>query len=202
MDERLARRHNARKVVTQVDIGSGKGYARAAAAFIASRHQRGTRTLAIVNTVERAQAIYKALRRISAEAETVLIHSRFRGRDREEKRKLLSQEIDESGPGRVVVATQAIEAGVDISARTLITETGPVVVDGAAVRALQPRRRRRARRNLLGGRGGAQDRTRRPISPTSWNLLAHSCNLWKVNLPGHQTLKNWAMSCRTLTTSR
>ena len=125
VDARLDRRHNARKIVTQAAIESGKGYARKAAEFIASRHQRGTRTLVIVNTVERAQEIYKALNRISAEAKTVLIHSRFRGRDREEKRNLLSKEIDESGPGRVVVATQAIEAGVDISARTLITELAP-----------------------------------------------------------------------------
>lgn len=124
-DTRLDRRHNARKIVTQAVFEGGRSYARAAAEFTANVHRPGTLTLAIVNTVERAQEIYKALNRLSGEAEKVLIHSRFRGQDREEKRKLLSQETDGSGPGRVVVATQAIEAGVDISARTLITELAP-----------------------------------------------------------------------------
>jgi len=125
---RLKKRHNARKVVTESSIDRGKGYARNVAAFIAEKHQRGTMTLAIVNTVERSQEVFKALKNrkgVPLEAETVLIHSRFRGQDREEKRDKLSQEPDESGPGRVVVATQAIEAGVDISARTLITELAP-----------------------------------------------------------------------------
>lgn len=125
---RLKKRHNARKVVTEISIDRGKGYARNMAEFIAEKHQRGTMTLAIVNTVKRSQEIFKALNNrkwVSLEAETVLIHARFRGQDREEKRDILSQEPDESGPGRVVVATQAIEAGVDISARTLITELAP-----------------------------------------------------------------------------
>ena len=84
--------------------------------------------MAIVNTVERSQEIYEALnssRLESVEAKTLLIHSRFRGRDREEKRDMLSQDIDKASPGRIVVATQAIEAGVDISAKVLITELAP-----------------------------------------------------------------------------
>ena len=127
-DARLSRRHTARKIVTEIPMESGRGYARKMAEFIAEKHVCGTRTLAIVNTVERSQEIYKALnnpKRVSLEAETALIHSRFRGEDREKKRDFLSQDVDESGPGMVVVATQAIEAGVDISARTLITELAP-----------------------------------------------------------------------------
>ena len=124
----LSKRHNARKIVTEISIESGQGYARKMAELIAKKHGRGALTLAIVNTVERAQEIYKALNNsqwVSLEAETMLIHSRFRGQEREEKRKMLSKGIDESGAGRVVVATQAIEAGVDISARTLLTELAP-----------------------------------------------------------------------------
>ena len=55
----------------------------------------------------------------------MLIHSRFRSQERDEKRVLLSQDPEESGPGSIVIATQAIEAGVDISARTLLTELAP-----------------------------------------------------------------------------
>ena len=128
VNAQLSRRHNARKVVTEISLENGRNYARKMAEFVAKKHESGTMTLVIVNTVERSQEVYKALnnrRWVSLEAETELIHSRFRGQEREEKRDKLSQDIDKSGPGRVVVATQAIEAGVDISARTLITELAP-----------------------------------------------------------------------------
>ena len=124
----LAKRHVARKMVSEVSVEGDRNYARKMAEFIAEKHERGTLTLAIVNTVERSQGIYEALnssRWESLEAETLLIHSRFRGRDREEKRDMLSQDIDKASPGRIVVATQAIEAGVDISAKVLITELAP-----------------------------------------------------------------------------
>lgn len=127
-NDELAKRHYARKMVCNIDIESGRNYARRMAEFITEKHERGTLTAVIVNTVERSQDIYRALNNrdwVPLEAKTVLIHSRFRGRDREEKRELLSQEVDESGPGRIVVATQAIEAGVDISASVLITELAP-----------------------------------------------------------------------------
>src|SRR6201999_2234728 len=48
------------------------------------------------------------------------IHSRFRLLEREK----LSVKIKEPGE-KIIIATQAIEAGVDISARTLITELAP-----------------------------------------------------------------------------
>lgn len=124
----LGRRNRARKIVSEVSIENGRNYARKMAEFIAEKHERGTLTLAIVNKVETAQEIYKALnnpRWVSPEAETMLVHSRFRGRDREEKRDMLSRDVDDAGAGRILVATQAIEAGVDISASVLITELAP-----------------------------------------------------------------------------
>ena len=122
----LAKRHNARKLVSEVPVRSGASYKGDMAKLIASNHKRGTLTLAIVNTVERAQDVYKTLknsRQIKLDAETMLIHSRFRGGDRERQREWLY--VDKPGAGRIVVATQAVEAGVDISARTLITELAP-----------------------------------------------------------------------------
>lgn len=124
----LAKRHNARKNVSEIPIENDKNYARRMAELIAEKHARGTLTLAIVNTVERSQKIHEALNNpkwVSLEAETLLIHSRFRSQERDEKRDALAQDVDKSGPGRVVVATQAIEAGMDISARTLLTELAP-----------------------------------------------------------------------------
>ncbi len=124
----LAERHHARKIVSEVPIENDRNYARKMAELIADKHERGTLTLAIVNTVERSQKIYAVLNNpkwVSLEAETLLIHSRFRSQDRDKRRDVLAQEIDESGPGKIVIATQAIEAGVDISARTLFTELAP-----------------------------------------------------------------------------
>ncbi|MCY4653121.1 MAG: CRISPR-associated helicase Cas3' [Dehalococcoidia bacterium] len=122
----LSKRHRARKVVSE--LSKPQRYARDMAEFIVNNHKAGTLTLAIVNTVERAQDMYKALnnpRWVSTDAETMLIHSRFRGNDRAQQREWLGGKTDKSGPGKVVVATQAVEAGVDISARTLITELAP-----------------------------------------------------------------------------
>ncbi len=124
----LDKRHNAQKVVTEISAIVGKNNNRDMAQFIADKHKAGTLTLAIVNTVERAQGIYKALqnrRQGRVDADTMLIHSRFRMRERERQRQSLAQDVEVSGPGKIVVATQAVEAGVDISARTLITELAP-----------------------------------------------------------------------------
>ena len=127
-DSNLAKRHNAQKMVSEAGIDRGKQYARDMAGLIAEKHKPGTLTLAIVNTVDHAQSIYQELlnsRRISLAASKTLVHSRFRASERAEKQAAVTAPVDSSGPGMVVVATQAVEAGVDISARTLITELAP-----------------------------------------------------------------------------
>ena len=120
----LRKRYKARKVVSE--IPKPNRYARDMAEFIADKHKSGTLTLVIFNTVGRAQDIYKALnRQVRVDAETMLIHSRFRGKDRERQRESLAKDVEETGVGKIVVATQAVEAGVDMSARTLVTELAP-----------------------------------------------------------------------------
>ncbi len=93
--------------------------ATAAEAVIAAHRDRGGLTLIVVNRVENAQAIYGALSEMGVET-TALIHSRFRPGDRRRHEKILHADGD-----RIVVATQAVEAGVDVSARTLFTELAP-----------------------------------------------------------------------------
>ena len=124
-DPRLGKRHNAHKVVARgaVDFNKPKEMVE----LIATNHELGTLTLAIVNTVERAQKLYAELakprNKLPSEVEKVLVHSRFRVDDRQMKLGRIAAPL--SPAGRIVVATQAVEAGVDISARTLVSELAP-----------------------------------------------------------------------------
>ncbi|MCA9522832.1 MAG: CRISPR-associated helicase Cas3', partial [Myxococcales bacterium] len=95
-------------------------YAQGVASRIAALHQQGTLTLVIVNRVTRAQAIYAALRAAQPQRRIALLHSRFRPGDRRWHAETLTAHGD-----RIVVSTQVVEAGVDISARTLLTELAP-----------------------------------------------------------------------------
>ena len=88
---------------------------------IAQEHVPGTLTLVVVNRVARAQELFALLERKNAGESRALIHSRFRPSDRGPQQK----EALSRGFAGIVVATQAIEAGVDISARTLFTELAP-----------------------------------------------------------------------------
>ena len=128
----LSKRHSARKIVAEARVSGGRNYARNVAARIVENHKCGTLTLTILNTVGRAQEVYDALhnlkrrgRTVEVPAEKVLVHSRFREADRRYKNTVISEPSDPSGAGTIVVATQAVEAGVDISARTLVTELAP-----------------------------------------------------------------------------
>lgn len=81
-------------------------------------------TLVIVNTVERAAALFEQLRE-NANLTGVpieLIHSRFRPHEREQWAQFLNQT---GNARRILIATQVVEAGVDVSARVLYTELAP-----------------------------------------------------------------------------
>ena len=82
-------------------------------------------TLAIVNRVDRAQALHQAIKKKIAKRDQraptlALVHSRFRPPDRRREMEKATERGD-----RIVVATQAVEAGVDISATVLFTEVAP-----------------------------------------------------------------------------
>lgn len=107
-----------------------KNYAKELAAAVKEAHQAGTLTLIVMNRVTRAQDVFaelQKLRRSKASALTAdlaLIHARFRPCDRKQhEQSLFAKAIPEAG--RIVVATQAIEAGVDVSAATMFTELAP-----------------------------------------------------------------------------
>ncbi len=115
-----------RKAETVWQQETAEGYAEQLAAEVCGHHQVGTLTIVIVNRVGRAQDVFVAVREkmkcATSQPDLCLIHSRFRRAEREGLQHRLKQK---PGHGRIVVATQAIEAGVDISARTLFTELAP-----------------------------------------------------------------------------
>ena len=87
---------------------------------ILEEHQIGSMTLVIVNTVARAQDIFKELQKKNNDHELLLLHSRYRKGKRDE---IISKLL--KGGDLIVVSTQVVEAGVDISARVMFSELAP-----------------------------------------------------------------------------
>lgn len=125
--DRVRERFEARKPVSKTEFvlspATKDDHAKRLAGLIKQKHVPGTLTLVVVNRVYRARKLYTALRDKKlgpVHSPIALIHSRFRPMDRTRHTELLFGNGD-----RIVIATQAVEAGVDISARLLITELAP-----------------------------------------------------------------------------
>lgn len=137
--KRLAR---AKTILAEKDAKDPADYARRLAAEVAGVHRPGATSLVILNTVARAQAVYRALggagefaeqpKRakknndalplLGVETGLLLLHSRFRPPDR---RRLEEALLAEPASGRIVIATQAVEAGVDMTSAVMFTELAP-----------------------------------------------------------------------------
>lgn len=121
----LRLRIDAGRTVRRLALGDPdtRRYPRALAERVITHHRAGTRTLVVLNTVQRATAVFGELVKAAPDAELVLLHSRFRPGDRHNQtRRALAAP---SGPGSIVVATQVLEAGVDVTSDTLVTEVAP-----------------------------------------------------------------------------
>lgn len=136
MDEpRLKCRLEAVKSLARLATKNGastKGYPKELAGLIAEQHQAGRQTLVILNTVNRARDTYLALMKNLSKIknkqdrpDVMLLHSRFRPPDRKALVEKLVGPIPDDGPGRIVISTQVVEAGLDISAALLISEIAP-----------------------------------------------------------------------------
>lgn len=108
------------------------------AKLVLARHARGRLTLVVVNQVNRAVEVQrlieegchdkkgKARTRRDDAPEVRLVHSRFRGHERKAFREAFLRKDATLPPGgRIIVATQVVEAGVDLSASLLVTDLAP-----------------------------------------------------------------------------
>jgi CRISPR-associated endonuclease/helicase Cas3 len=112
---RLGARRTVRRLVAE------PGDYREIAATARGSHRPGTLTLVVMNTVKAAQAVFQDLRR--GPVPCTLLHSRFRGHERQRLVEKVTAPPEERG--QIVVATQVVEAGIDLNAAVLITEAAP-----------------------------------------------------------------------------
>lgn len=89
---------------------------------------KGERVLIVANQVKRAQKIYESLQKKYSDLPTVLIHSRFRRKDRAalEKKVVELQDSSHGKQAAIAIATQVVEVSLDISYDRMITEAAPL----------------------------------------------------------------------------
>ncbi|WP_297520775.1 CRISPR-associated helicase Cas3' [Thermococcus sp.] len=81
----------------------------------------------VVNTVQKAQELYRKIK-ASTDRKVVLIHSRFLEEDRVQKEREIQEifgkysSIEEG----ILISTQVVEVGMDISSTKLLTEISPI----------------------------------------------------------------------------
>ena len=89
------------------------------------RLEQGDRVLFVSNQVDSAQQRFRAVRERHPDVPAMLIHSRYKRRDRAELEDQIEAFEQQEGPC-VVCATQVVEVSLDISFDAMITDAAPL----------------------------------------------------------------------------
>ncbi|HEX6983613.1 MAG TPA: CRISPR-associated helicase Cas3' [Balneolaceae bacterium] len=111
----------------------------------------GEKLLIVCNIVADAQKTYRILKGMFSDIPSMLIHSRFRRKDRKDREQQLKEVFDEGEGPCFVVSTQVVEVSLDISFDRMITQAAPL--DALVQRFGRVNRRRLA----------AEKRTLKPV---------------------------------------
>jgi len=126
-DERVKKLLESGWEVSKIEVDVKRRY-RDIALNVIENHRNGTASILIMNTVEGAQKTFMEIekevkkRMENGEIEILLLHSLFRP---PERAKIVDKIIHSNGRNKIIVSTQVIEAGVDISSHNLFTEVAP-----------------------------------------------------------------------------
>lgn len=86
----------------------------------------GKKILVVCNQVQRAQKIYADMKQIYPDISKMLIHSRFKRKDRQKLEKELISSFSNMNNACIVVSTQVVEVSLDISFDLMVTECAPI----------------------------------------------------------------------------
>ena len=93
---------------------------------VLDRTEGAQRVLCVCNTIDRAQQLFQDLQAANTDFECRLLHSRFFSKDRRAHEQFVKKQFENKGHSPVLlVATQVIEVGLDISSDVLLTECAP-----------------------------------------------------------------------------
>jgi len=109
-------RHNVYKLASWDEVSD----------IIAQAMATSEKLLIVCNTVKKAQAVFNRLQEKYGHYKHLLIHSRFRRKDRAQKEQLLRDEFEKGTNPCWVVATQVVEVSLDISFDRMITDSAPL----------------------------------------------------------------------------
>lgn len=94
--------------------------------IIQAAKERKEKILIVFNQVKRAQDFYKQMEEDYPDFAKMLIHSRFRRKDRKALETDLTNIFNKNTEGCIVVSTQVVEVSLDISFDVMITECAPL----------------------------------------------------------------------------
>ncbi|MDO6436632.1 CRISPR-associated helicase Cas3' [Cyclobacterium sp. 1_MG-2023] len=86
----------------------------------------GEKVLIVCNRVERSQQTFERIRELYLNVPVLLLHSRFKRGDRNQKEYELIHQYNSSAEACVVVSTQIVEVSLDISFDVMVTDCAPI----------------------------------------------------------------------------